>query len=152
MAIAACDDTPTQPGASPPTAAPAAAVAVNSWITRANMPDRTDVTAATITNAAGQSEVYAIGGRNPNGVELTKVIAYNVATNTWSFRRPLPIPLAETNGAAVINGKIYVSGGFRGPDDLSIGLYVYDPAANTWTRKRDLPILRDPNGGWSRLF
>lgn len=80
------------------------------------------------------------------------VTAYNAATNTWSFPHPLPIPLAQSNGAGVINGKIYVSGGFQGNADLSIGLYVYDPATNTWARKQDLPILRDPHGGYSSLF
>ena len=44
---------------------------------------------------------------------LAKVTAYNVATNTWTDRRPLPVPLAWSNGAGVINGKIYVSGGFQ---------------------------------------
>ena len=38
--------------------------------------------------------------------------AYNVATNTWTFRHRLPKPLAGSNGAGVINGKIYVSGGY----------------------------------------
>jgi N-acetylneuraminic acid mutarotase len=49
--------------------------------------------------------------------------------------------LAFSNGAGVINGKIYLSGGFANIqlDDLRIGLYMYDPAANTWTRKHDLP-------------
>jgi N-acetylneuraminic acid mutarotase len=55
--------------------------------------------------------------------------------------------LEETNGAAVIGGKIYVSGG-RDLDNNSPGsddgaprktLYVYDPAADSWTRKADLP-------------
>ena len=56
--------------------------------------------------------MYAIGGRNPNGVPIAAHAAYNVATNTWTFRRGLPVPLAFSNGAGVINGKIYVSGGF----------------------------------------
>ncbi|HEX6107557.1 MAG TPA: kelch repeat-containing protein, partial [Gemmatimonadales bacterium] len=71
---------------------------------------------------------------------LRKVTAYNVATNTWTDRRPLPVPLAWSNGAGVINGKIYVSGGFSETGDAlpTRALYVYDPGTNTWTRKRDL--------------
>ena len=38
------------------------AVASNTWLTRANMGNWTDLAAATVTNAAGQSIVYAIGG------------------------------------------------------------------------------------------
>lgn len=146
LALAACgEDTPTEPNLpSQPTASvPELAVASNTWITRTNMlTDRTDLAVATVTNAAGQSVVYAMGGRNPNGVPIAVNAAYNGATNTWTFRRGLPIGLAFSNGAGVINGKIYVSGGFTNYhlDDLSIGLYVYDPAANTWTRKHDLPV------------
>jgi N-acetylneuraminic acid mutarotase len=129
------------------------AVASNTWLTLANMPaNRTNPATATVTNAAGQSIVYAIGGLNPNGVPLAKVTAYNVATNTWTFRRPLPTPLAGTNGAGVIDGKIYVTGGY--PDvggDFPWGrVYVYDPAKNTWTQKGDMPVPEheyDPGGG-----
>jgi len=126
------------------------AVASNSWLTRANMlPNRTDLAVATVTNASGQSVVYAIGGLTPTGMPLNKVLAYNVATNAWSFRRPLPQPRAGTNGAGVINGKIYVSGGYSdyGGDFPTRRLYMYDPAANTWTQKSDIPKAGDPGGG-----
>ncbi len=157
LGLAACgDDITTQPNLpkEPPAAVPELTVTSNTWITRANMNNRTDLAVATVTNAAGQSIVYAIGGLNPNRVPLAKTTAYNVSTNTWTFRRPQPIPLAQTNGAAVLNGKIYVSGGFSdySQSELSIRLYMYDPAANAWTRKRDLPILHDAHGGPSSLF
>jgi len=152
LTLAACgDDTPTQPElpAQPTATAPELAVASNSWITRANMPaNRTRLAAATVTNAAGQSIVYAIGGLNASGVAVNIVTAYNVATNTWTFRHTLPVPLAESNGAGVVNGKIYVSGGysdrmrsFPGPT-----LYAYDPATNTWTQKRSIPVVTDSFG------
>jgi N-acetylneuraminic acid mutarotase len=130
--LAACgNDTPTEP--------PEMALA-GSWITMANMPaSRTDLAAATVTNAAGQSIVYAIGGFNSWQLSLSKVTAYNVATNTWTFRRPLPTGLGYTNGAGVVNGKIYVSGGNISWNSTSRALYMYDPATNTWTRKRDMP-------------
>jgi N-acetylneuraminic acid mutarotase len=146
LALAGCVDEPTQPSGAVearPTV-PELAVASNTWITRANMPaNRTQLATATITNAAGQSVVYAIGGLNPNRVPVTTVTAYNVATNTWTFRHTLPVPLAASNGAGVINGKIYVSGGHS--DYLGVyprnELYMYDPATNTWTRKRDIPTV-----------
>lgn len=91
--------------------APELAVASNTWITRANMPsDRFDLTTAVVPNAAGQSILYAIGGRPASSsAGLSKVQAYNVVTNSWSARAPLPVPLWETNGATVIDGKIYVA-------------------------------------------
>jgi N-acetylneuraminic acid mutarotase len=101
--------------------------------------DRIELAAATVTDAAGRSTLYAIGGRTTAGGVLAKVTAYNVATNTWTFRRLLPEARYRTNGAGVIDGRIYVSGGYGawGPER---SLYMYDPAANTWTRKRDMPV------------
>ena len=143
--LAACgNDSPTEPtqAAEPTPGGPELALASNSWITRANMPsNRTELATATVTNAAGQSILYAIGGLSPTRVPVAKVTAYNVATNSWTFRRPLPVPLAMSNGAGVINGKVYISGGYSdyGGDFPSKALYMYDPAANTWTRKQDMP-------------
>jgi N-acetylneuraminic acid mutarotase len=109
---------------------------------------RTDFAIATVPNAAGQPVVYTMGGRNLQGNPIRTVTAYNVATNTWTFRRGGPA-VAWTNGAAVINGKIYLSGGFSDRNawtSLSGSLDMYDPATNTWTRKRDMPSLVDPYG------
>lgn len=161
LGLAACGDETTQPN--PPAAqvptTPQPAVTFNSWLTRANMlgTERYDLAATTVTNAAGQSIVYAIGGRTAihGGTPLGTVMAYNVVTNTWTTKASLPRPLWGTNGAAVINGKIYLSGGcgevseggvtctFDAP---SSALYVYNPAMNTWTRKRDMPTVRDSSG------
>jgi N-acetylneuraminic acid mutarotase len=158
LALAGCGtDTPTQPSTASPSSGttPELAVASNSWIERAHMPGvRAYLTAATVTDASGQSIVYAIGGAsctNCSGLStpVNTVTAYNVATNTWASRRPLPVPLAYSNGAGVINGKIYVSGGYTryaynsGVYPLTTSaLYMYDPARNTWTRKRNMPKVR----------
>ncbi|HEX6432990.1 MAG TPA: kelch repeat-containing protein [Gemmatimonadales bacterium] len=154
LALAACADEPTQPNIVPlePLAAPELAVASDSWLTRADMwsVERWDLTAATVPNAAGQSIVYAIGGRSASGGPLGKVMAYNVVTNAWTVKASLPVPLWGMNQAAVLAGKIYVSGGcsqkacnYTPPSDQ---LYVYDPAANTWTGKAAMPGIRDPSG------
>jgi len=144
--LTACEDEATGPSPTvePGATAPELAVASNSWIVRATMPQfRTGVAAATVTNAAGQSIVYAIGGRNPiwNNPQAT-VTAYNATTNTWTVRRPLPVRLASTNGAGVIKGKIYISGGCtdRKCDFPTDALYMYDPGTDTWTQKRAPPV------------
>jgi len=92
---------------------PDLAAAGNTWIARAKMPsDWTGVAAVTVTNAAGQPIVYAIGGLSPVwGNSQQTVSAYNAATNTWTARQPLPVRLAQTNGAGAIKDKIYLSGG-----------------------------------------
>jgi len=153
--LAACtDETTTEPTSTsqPAGGVPELAVTSNSWTTRANMwsVERTELTTATVKNASGKSIVYAIGGRDAAGGPLSKVMAYDVATNIWSSKAPLPVPLYGMNQAAVLGGKIYVSGGCsfvtcnrNGPSER---LYVYNPATNTWTRKADMPYIRDQFG------
>jgi len=152
LTLVACgQETSTEPTtpAQPAGAGPELAVAGDHWITRADLPSyRRNVTLATVTNALGQSVVYAIGGYNANGRPLTTVQAYNVATNTWHFRHALPVPLANTNGAGVVNNKIYVSGGYTDyAGSPSHALYMYDPKTDTWTRKHDMPSVEGPYYG-----
>jgi len=153
--VTACGDDATEPteSAKPTPSGPELAVTSNSWITRKNLPiPRTSLAVATVKNAAGQSVVYAIGGTSDlyDGF-LRKVTAYNVATNTWTERRPLPVPLGATNGAGVINGKIYISGGLSVVGDAppTRALYVYNPATNSWARKHDLPAINSPGKDWT---
>jgi N-acetylneuraminic acid mutarotase len=49
--------------------------------------------------------------------------------------------LSRTNGAAAINGKIYISGGCRDRKCFypTNALYMYDPARDVWTQKREIP-------------
>ena len=149
LALASCADETTAPSTSPTVAGPELAVAHNTWVTRRDMPfERWDLAVADVVNAAGQHVLYAIGGRTATEAPLGRVQAYNVATNTWSWKAPLPQPLSATNGAGVINGRIYISGGLHDGrwvyDGVSSRLYMYDPAKNSWTRKRDMP----KQGAW----
>jgi N-acetylneuraminic acid mutarotase len=147
---AACQDSPTEPQQSVEPggelAAPAFAVASNSWLTRANMPiNRLNATAASLTNAQKQTIIYVFGGRRVRddgslGVQLSTVQAYNVATNSWSDKSPSPVPIEYSHGARAIGGKIYLAGGKVGFSESSRLLWQYNPATDTWTRKRDLPV------------
>ena len=144
MALTACkDESPTQPSATEELGQPSPdlAATANQWITRADMPSgaRRDLATAVVTNAAGNSILYAIGGRTLTGGSLSRVQAYNTATNTWSWKASLPVPLYWTNGAAVIGGKIYISGGANSSRAFTSALYVYNPGTNMWARKRDMP-------------
>jgi N-acetylneuraminic acid mutarotase len=152
LALAACTDngTPTEPvtGRDQPPAAELAVVA-NSWTAKATMPTgRVGLTAAVVNNSLHQPILYAIGGDDGGDQTLSTVEAYNFATNGWSTKAPMPVRLEGTNGAGVIAGKIYVSGG-RDLDNNSPGsddgfprksLYVYDPVSNSWSRKADMPL------------
>ena len=150
LAIASCGEQPTQP--SPPSDGPPVAAAStpapDTWLPRAPMPvERAGVVTATVPNAAGQSILYVIGGFHPYRPfpALALVTAYNVATDTWSRKCDLPMPLANINGAGVIGGKIYIAGGHKNTNRgwATYAAFVYDPAADTWTRLRGMP----ENGG-----
>jgi N-acetylneuraminic acid mutarotase len=84
-----------------------------------------------------------IGGSSPSNVTLSRVDAFDLATNTWSPRAPLPGPRSNLNGASAINGRIYVSGGRDASGAQTKTLFVYNPATDTWSRKADMPR----NGG-----
>jgi N-acetylneuraminic acid mutarotase len=130
---------PTDPTVAPE-AAPEFAIGSNTWLKRADMPGaRSGFAVASLENAAGQTVVYVIGGRAPDGTPLSRVQAYNVATNTWSTKASTISALFYPNGAAVIGGKIYVTGGTRDFYNEFDALIVYDPAKNTWVHKRSMP-------------
>jgi N-acetylneuraminic acid mutarotase len=153
MSSVACHDSATEPeqaGLSASTdtvAALAAAVASNSWLTKANMPsDRIRTTTASVADPQGRTTLYVIGGRNPSSTAgfcsagLSKVQAYNSGANTWSTKAQYPIVVQSTNGAGVIGGKIYVTGGCTGSNRYTEQTWMYDPSANTWTAKAPMPV------------
>jgi N-acetylneuraminic acid mutarotase len=146
LALDACDNenmtAPSLPEGPGRVAAPGPAVNSNTWLMRRNFPSYwADLSTATVSNAAGESIVYAIGGSTATGACLGRVRAYNVTTDTWRSRADLPVALCGLNGAGVINGKIHVSGGVRssGQKERVASLFVFDPATNVWTQKRDMP-------------
>jgi N-acetylneuraminic acid mutarotase len=119
----------------------ALAAAANTWTTRADLPstERRNPATAVVRNAAGQSVLYVVGGTTMSGLSLGKVQAYNVSTNTWSYKASLPTALYNSNGTGVINGKIYISGGLTSSKSYTDALYMYDPATNRWHEKQRMP-------------
>ncbi|HYF38129.1 MAG TPA: kelch repeat-containing protein [Gemmatimonadales bacterium] len=142
LVLAACNE-PTSPieSTAEEIARPElATAAANTWLTKADMPGtaRGGLSTAAITTS-GRTILYAIGGRTTSGGSLGRVQAYNVATNSWTWRASMPMAAYDMNGAGVINGRIYVSGGVTRDKFFRRELYMYNPATNAWTRKRDLP-------------
>jgi N-acetylneuraminic acid mutarotase len=141
--LAACNEDMTAPETDTPSAAPVAselAALSGSWTTKADIPDdpHIDVTTAMLPTSGGQSSLYVIGGRS-SGSGVSSVRMYQVGRNSWIRRAEYPIRVYSTNGAGVVNGKIYVSGGLTEFHTTRHELYMYDPATNVWTRKRDMP-------------
>ena len=93
-------------------------------------------------------EIYAIGGLGHSQIEdqldvyLSSVEVFNPKANQWRERTEMPAPKA-LHTASVINGKIYVIGGYFTKDNefkkLST-IEIYDPATDRWTQEQDLPV------------
>lgn len=118
----------------------------STWATRRSLaPSRILIEAGAINGI-----VYVVGGERVDpstGVlrPISRVDAYNVATNTWSQVASLPGARGLVNGASVIDGKLYVTGGRSAVLTAEYlwkatkTLFVYDPRTNNWTRKADMP-------------
>ena len=134
-AVAGCERASTNPTGPEPTEAVSLAVATNTWtIKRSLSPWRRNMAAGTINGI-----VYVAGGIRLDSRALSRLDAYNVATNTWSQMASMPGERADPHGASMINGKLYVAGG-RNANGVGVrSLFVYDPGTNTWSRKADIP-------------
>ncbi len=109
----------------------------NTWTSKQAItsPARFNHKAATINNI-----IYALGGVGPTCcAPLSRVDAYDVATNSWSARHSMPSGRQAPNGASVINGKIHVTGGRNSSSALTRTLFVYNPGTDSWVHKADMP-------------
>ena len=118
----------------------------NSWTTLKSMPlarNHHDV-------AYLDGKLYVIGGAIgscfPGGwssnVPMNEV--YDIATETWSTRAPMPNARSAI-GAAALEGKIYVIGGEGWGDELGRVFranQAYDPNSNSWAEKARMPTPR----------
>ena len=93
------------------------------------------------------SHLYVAGGRDAPNTVIGLVWDYNIATDTWQSRAPLPA-VNNVPGSAVINGKLWQFGGgnpflFSGAhSDVTAALLspettnvtrIFDPGTNTWS-------------------
>jgi N-acetylneuraminic acid mutarotase len=74
-----------------------------------------------------------------HGIEEPPPPPVDNGTITWKNAAPNPQARFEGQGA-VVNGKLYVFGGFYNSSvQATTRSDVYDPATNTWTRIKDMP-------------
>ncbi len=118
------------------------------WMTGTPAPTaRTEVAVAALDGL-----IYVVGGfERPSSWKIwqssvsTKVEVYDPATNRWSSKPRLPVGLHHA-GAAVLDGALYVVGGFTRTDDSlwdpSDRVFRFDPAGETWTERAPLPTAR----------
>ena len=103
------------------------------------------------STAVVDDKVYIIGGslfdNNAGPFGLSTVEVYDPQTNTW--RQVADMPTPRTNAkAAVVNGTIYVFGGYNSKDNflqnwkMADHVEAYDPLTDTWIQKKEMPISR----------
>ncbi len=91
----------------------------------------------TLFVAIALSVLVVAGIERPAAAQSSGKVA-SWATLDWKKAAPSPFTRVESP-AAVIDGKIYLFGGFTEDLDASQELDVYDPARDSWTRKKDMP-------------
>ena len=107
--------------------------------------------------AVVDNKIYLIGGslyadvdpqkgdRGPFGITVLEV--YDPQTNSWQRLADMPTRRTDAQ-AAVVDGIIYVFGGFSGKDnrfvntEFPVFVDAYDPETDTWIRKQDMPDSR----------
>jgi N-acetylneuraminic acid mutarotase len=141
--LAACDEASTPDSTAPrPIPAPEAELSSlnDRWAAKRSLsPNRNWQVAETVNG-----RIYVAGGEHVNWhtmrvFVLSRFDVYDVATNSWTQLASLPSPRVAANGASVINGKIYVTGGWNGQRLPTKTMFVYSLASRTWSRKADLP-------------
>ena len=115
------------------------------WITQLPT-QRYDFATAVVDN-----KVYLIGGtlsknrRGPFGASTVEV--YDPQINTWQRVTDMPTPRAAAK-AAVVDGIIYVFGGYNSKDrriqnwKMLLHIEAYNPQTDTWIQKQDMPVSR----------
>ena len=99
------------------------------------------------TATALDGEIYVLGGVIDNdvgeAVATDRVDVYDPAADSWQQMAAMPAA-RDSHAAAVLDGKIYVTGGIFDSSGVSDALEAYDPVANTWTKLASLSHHR----GW----
>lgn len=103
------------------------------------------------STAVVDHKIYLIGGslfeNHAGPFGLSTVEVYDTQTNTWQKGADMPTPRTNAK-AAVVNGIIYIFGGYSSKDKFLQNwkmvdhVEAYDPRTDTWTRKKKMPISR----------
>jgi N-acetylneuraminic acid mutarotase len=134
--------------------------ATDTWKALAPMPTKRGAAAAAVING----KVYVVGGATtPSGTDEPSVLPtrphlavgtleeYDIATNTWRARRPMPTARNHLMAGAV-DGKLYAIGGRLGAAFIGLAsdtdvVEEYNPADDLWRIKSRMPTARSAIAG-----
>jgi N-acetylneuraminic acid mutarotase len=84
---------------------------------------------------------FLAGRRLPHGL-LARLRGDRSTLGDWAALPPAPFKVFEA-GTIVIEGRVFVFGGFRNARvQASEKVWVFDPVATSWTRQHDMPTVR----------
>jgi N-acetylneuraminic acid mutarotase len=113
----------------------------DTWTTKAPMPTARSGLSCSVVNG----KIYAIGGQLEDerlATIFSTVEEYDPVTDTWTKKRDMPAPRANSS-TSVVDDKIYCFGGSASVTMNGTHLstvFQYDPATDTWTAKDDMPV------------
>jgi N-acetylneuraminic acid mutarotase len=96
-----------------------------------------------INAAVVNGKIYVVGALLQSFLETDGIYVYDPTKDTWVQEGMMP--QGRSRGASslgVIDGKIYVAGGFRGYKAVA-DFSVYDPMTKQWKDLPSLPMVRD---------
>jgi N-acetylneuraminic acid mutarotase len=131
--------------------------AINAWTEKKPMA----LPSHHVAFATLNDKIYAFGGFKlpesgpPAWDPLSNAWEYDPATDSWKPLAPMPTKRGAA-GAAVVNGKIYVTGGVNSlpgvtengvhpsrPHNVLATVEEYDPATNSWRERRPMLVARN---------
>jgi len=118
----------------------------NTWTNKAQMQNARWAFQA----VALAGKIYAmggLGGGNSNPTDVPYLEQYDPLRDTWTQKAAMPTP-RNSFGAAAVNGKIYVIGGYdyNGNHRYIAEVYEYNPRLDSWTIKGAMSTSRETLG------
>jgi N-acetylneuraminic acid mutarotase len=98
--------------------------------------------------AGKEDKIYVFGGETgmetePQTPILNTVEVYDPKTDSWSFRKPMPVKRSGHCAVLAADGKIYILGGSEVLDVPLNTVFIYDPEKDSWEKGPNMILPRD---------
>jgi hypothetical protein len=118
------------------------------WGTRAALPGTTRYRSAGVS-CDGQG-LYVFGGQPSSGGVINEVWYYDLASDTWTAKAPMPVALMSME-ATCIDGYIYLVGGYTGSAHTN-NFQIYDTAGDVWAATTWPNTLTPMTAAWNGML
>lgn len=113
---------------------------VGAW--SADKPPPISLTGSTSV-AMPDGEVIFLGGFDPRGGPLDRVLRFEPKDKSWSLGSPVPVQGGGYAIAALSSGSLLIAGGFGSESgSLLATTWLYSPELNTWQKVGNLHVPR----------